>query len=109
MRTNSVLCLLGLVLSATAQRFVRFIATDGKTYTGDAILPTNDTDAAHSKQAKVITGDILGDFTITSQVKVGSGSFDLWLWFNCCCGSDYQDVARPVGPREDTDSALRRI
>jgi len=48
---------------------VRFIATDGKEYTGDAILPPNDTDAAHSKQAKVITGDILGDFQITNQVK----------------------------------------
>ncbi|KAJ7452135.1 hypothetical protein B0H11DRAFT_2176712 [Mycena galericulata] len=69
MRANSVLCLLGLVLSATAQRFVRFISTDGNTYTGDAILLPNDTDAAHSKQAKVITGDILGDFTITHEVK----------------------------------------
>ncbi|KAJ7146076.1 hypothetical protein C8R44DRAFT_7049 [Mycena epipterygia] len=69
MRTKTVLCLLGLTFSATAQRFVRFIATDGKTYSGDAILPPNDTDAAHSKQAKVITGDILGDFTITNQVK----------------------------------------
>jgi hypothetical protein len=70
--TNTSLCLtLSLLGLASAQRFVRFIATDGKEYTGDAILPPNETDAAHSKQAKVITGDILGDFTITQQVKVG--------------------------------------
>ncbi|KAJ7686771.1 hypothetical protein B0H17DRAFT_1332603 [Mycena rosella] len=69
MRTRTALCLLGLALSASAQRFVRFVATDGKEYTGDAILPPNDTDAAHSTQAKVITGDILGNFTVTNQVK----------------------------------------
>ncbi|KAF7326624.1 Fumarylacetoacetate hydrolase domain-containing protein 2 [Mycena venus] len=69
MRARAALCLLGLTLSATAQRFVRFVATDGKTYTGDAILPVGTTDAAHSTQAKVITGDILGDFQITNQVK----------------------------------------
>ncbi len=47
MRAKTTLCLslLSLALSATAQRFVRFIATDGKEYTGDAILPANDTDA----------------------------------------------------------------
>ncbi|KAJ6578893.1 hypothetical protein DFH09DRAFT_1260627 [Mycena vulgaris] len=69
MRIKTPLCLLGLAMSATAQRFVRFISTDGKEYTGDAILPPNDTDAAHSTQAKVITGDILGDFKITNKVK----------------------------------------
>ncbi|KAJ7855023.1 hypothetical protein B0H14DRAFT_2443884 [Mycena olivaceomarginata] len=69
MRATIALSLLSLVLSATGQRFVRFIATDGKEYTGDAILPSGTTDAALSKQAKVITGDILGDFQITSQVK----------------------------------------
>lgn len=84
MRTKTVLCLLGLTFSASAQRFVRFIATDGKTYTGDAILPPNDTDAAHSKQAKVITGDILGDFTITNQVKVGPERCLICIRFDCC-------------------------
>jgi len=69
MRTGTALSLLGLVLSATAQRFVRFIATDGQEYTGDAILPAGTTDAALTKQAKVITGDILGDFQITDEVK----------------------------------------
>ncbi|KAJ7270769.1 hypothetical protein B0H12DRAFT_780023 [Mycena haematopus] len=69
MRASTALTLLGLVLSATAQRFVRFIATDGKEYTGDAILPAGTTDAALAKQAKVIKGDILGDFQITNKVK----------------------------------------
>ncbi|KAJ7600719.1 hypothetical protein C8J56DRAFT_911097 [Mycena floridula] len=52
-----------------AARLVRFISTDGKEYYGDAILPANSTDAAHSTQAHVISGDILGDFTVTKQVK----------------------------------------
>ncbi|KAJ7237365.1 hypothetical protein C8J57DRAFT_1375517 [Mycena rebaudengoi] len=69
MHPRTAIWLLGLVLSATAQRFVRFIATDGKEYTGDAILPPGTTDAAYTKQAKVITGDILGAFQITNQVK----------------------------------------
>jgi hypothetical protein len=70
MRALTLLCLLGLSLTASAQRFVRFISTDGKEYTGDAILKPNDFDAAHSTQAKVITGDILGKFRITNEVKV---------------------------------------
>ncbi|KXN90733.1 Fumarylacetoacetate hydrolase domain-containing protein 2 [Leucoagaricus sp. SymC.cos] len=56
-------------LVANAQRFVRFISTDGKEYTGDAILPQGTTDASKSTSAHVITGDILGDFQITNQVK----------------------------------------
>lgn len=63
--------LLLLPLAVNAQRFVRFISTDGKEYTGDAILPSGSTDAAKSTSARVITGDILGDFKITTQVKVG--------------------------------------
>lgn len=59
-----------LLLATNAQRFVRFISTDNHEYYGDAILPTGTTDAAKSTRARVITGDILGDFTITNQVKV---------------------------------------
>jgi hypothetical protein len=81
MRATIALSLLSLVLSATGQRFVRFIATDGKEYTGDAILPSGTTDAALSKQAKVITGDILGDFQITNQVKVNQ--IALLVDFSC--------------------------
>ncbi|KAJ7058210.1 hypothetical protein C8F01DRAFT_1149968 [Mycena amicta] len=70
MHIHAALALFGFALQvATAQRIVRFIASDGKEYTGDAILNNGDTDTSHSKQARVITGDILGDFTVTSQVK----------------------------------------
>ncbi|KAF9472099.1 hypothetical protein BDN70DRAFT_998336 [Pholiota conissans] len=58
-----------LPLLVDAQRFVRFISTDNKEYYGDAILPAKTVDASQSKEARVITGDILGDFTITNQVK----------------------------------------
>ncbi|KAF9442710.1 fumarylacetoacetate hydrolase [Macrolepiota fuliginosa MF-IS2] len=61
--------LLLLPLAVNAQRFVRFISTDGKEYTGDAILPSGTSDASKSTSARLITGDILGDFQITNQVK----------------------------------------
>ncbi|KAF8588234.1 hypothetical protein K439DRAFT_1384839 [Ramaria rubella] len=61
--------LLGFSLAVSAQRFVRFISSDGNEYYGDAILPAHTTDAAQSSSAKVITGDILGDFQITNEVK----------------------------------------
>jgi len=64
------LCALALLFSfVSAERIVRFVSTDGKTYFGDAILPVNSTDAALSTRAHVITGDILGDFKVTNQVK----------------------------------------
>jgi len=70
MHTLARAILLLLYISLTsAQRFVRFISTDNKEYYGDAILPNNIVDAAHSTQAHVIEGDILGDFTITKEVK----------------------------------------
>ncbi|KAK7206273.1 fumarylacetoacetate hydrolase [Myxozyma melibiosi] len=50
-------------------RFVRFISTDGKTYTGDAILPPGTDDARLATKAIVITGDILGDYTVTNEIK----------------------------------------
>lgn len=68
--TTGSLLLLGLPLLASAQRFVRFISTDNNEYYGDAILPANAQDASKSTQARVITGDILGDFTVTNDVKV---------------------------------------
>lgn len=70
--TTKSLFLLGLPLLASAQRFVRFISTDNKEYNGDAILPADTVDASKSTEARVITGDILGEFTITNQVKVNS-------------------------------------
>ncbi|PFH48532.1 hypothetical protein AMATHDRAFT_5730 [Amanita thiersii Skay4041] len=58
-----------LAVAVEAQRFVRFISTDGKEYTGDAVMPAGVTDASKSTSAKVIRGDILGDFEITDTVK----------------------------------------
>lgn len=58
-----------LALFVNAQRFVRFISTDNREYYGDAILSGGSTDAAQSTRARVIKGDILGDFKITNQVK----------------------------------------
>lgn len=69
----TLLWLVGLLsLCSNAERFVRFISTDGKEYYGDAILPANTTDAFFSTSAHVITGDILGDFTVTKEVKVSA-------------------------------------
>ncbi|KAF5375855.1 hypothetical protein D9615_008193 [Tricholomella constricta] len=58
-----------VTLAVEAQRFVRFISTDDREYTGDAILPASTTDASKSTKARVIEGDILGNFTITQHVK----------------------------------------
>ncbi|KAJ7779530.1 hypothetical protein B0H14DRAFT_2962275 [Mycena olivaceomarginata] len=66
---SRLLTFLSLLLLVSAERIVRFISTDGKEYYGDAILPANTTDAAHSTTARVIQGDILGDFTVTKQIK----------------------------------------
>jgi 2-keto-4-pentenoate hydratase/2-oxohepta-3-ene-1,7-dioic acid hydratase in catechol pathway len=64
-----ILLFLSLSLAVSGERIVRFISTDGKEYYGDAILPAGTTDAAKSTSARVIHGDILGDFTVTKQVK----------------------------------------
>ncbi|KAF8172784.1 hypothetical protein K438DRAFT_1909060 [Mycena galopus ATCC 62051] len=66
---SRLLTFLSLFLLVSAERFVRFISTDGKEYYGDAILPANSTDAAQSTTARVIQGDILGDFTVTKEIK----------------------------------------
>jgi len=69
MRIVNFLFPITVSLAVSAQRFVRFISDDGNEYYGDAILPTNTTDASQSTSARVITGDILGDFNITDEVK----------------------------------------
>lgn len=53
-----------------AERIVRFLSNDGKVYFGDAILPANTTNAAFSTSARVIEGDVLGEYRVTRQVKV---------------------------------------
>ncbi|CAN6613997.1 hypothetical protein TRVA0_005S03444 [Trichomonascus vanleenenianus] len=52
----------------TAQRIVRFIAADGRTYYGDAILPVGVTDSRRATQARLISGDILGDYKVEQSV-----------------------------------------
>jgi len=49
-------------------RLVRFLAKDGKTYYGDAILAPGVSDIAKVKQARVIKGDIFGKHDVTEQV-----------------------------------------
>lgn len=47
---------------------IRFLAKDGRTYYGDAILPSGVTDIAKATQARVIKGDIFGKHDITDHV-----------------------------------------
>ena len=51
-----------------AQRLVRFLARDGRTYYGDAILPRGVTDIAKAKHAHIIKGDIFGKHDVTDQI-----------------------------------------
>ncbi|KAK2812369.1 hypothetical protein FQN50_001368 [Emmonsiellopsis sp. PD_5] len=47
-------------------RLIRFLAKDGRTYYGDAILPHGTTDISKSTHARLITGDIFGAHTLTN-------------------------------------------
>ncbi|PHH65473.1 hypothetical protein CDD81_2253 [Ophiocordyceps australis] len=53
---------------ASFSRLVRFLAQNGRTYYGDAILPPGVTDVAKSCQARIITGDIFGKHDVLDQV-----------------------------------------
>jgi len=53
---------------ASFSRLVRFLAKDGRTYYGDAILPGGVTDIAKAKQAKIIKGEIFGKHNVTDEV-----------------------------------------
>ena len=48
---------------------MRFLAKDGRTYYGDAILPHGVTDIAKARQAKVITGSIFGEHKVTEELQ----------------------------------------
>lgn len=50
------------------KRLVRFVAADGKTYFGDAILPSGSSDSRRSEKAYKIVGDVFSDHTITDEV-----------------------------------------
>ncbi|KXJ95769.1 fumarylacetoacetate hydrolase family protein [Microdochium bolleyi] len=51
-------------------RLVRFLATDGNVYYGDAILPdgSETNDISHTQRAHIITGSIFGKHEVTDQV-----------------------------------------
>ena len=51
-------------------RLVRFLAKDGRTYYGDAILPQGISDIGKTKQARVIKGDLFGKHDVTEQIAV---------------------------------------
>ncbi|KAI9772244.1 MAG: hypothetical protein M1840_000993 [Geoglossum simile] len=49
-------------------RLVRFLARDGRTYYGDAILTPGATDTGKATHARVIKGDIFGKHEVTDQI-----------------------------------------
>lgn len=51
-------------------RLVRFLAKDGRTYYGDAILPKGVSDIGRTRQARVIKGDVFGEHNVTEQIAV---------------------------------------
>ncbi|RDK36510.1 hypothetical protein M752DRAFT_280399, partial [Aspergillus phoenicis ATCC 13157] len=53
---------------ATFSRLVRFLAKDGQTYYGDALLSAGVSDIAQATKARVIQGDIFGQHHVTDQI-----------------------------------------
>jgi 2-keto-4-pentenoate hydratase/2-oxohepta-3-ene-1,7-dioic acid hydratase in catechol pathway len=51
------------------QRLVRFLAKDGKTYYGDAILPAGTTDIGKAKKARIIQGSPFANHEVTDQIE----------------------------------------
>ncbi len=58
------------MIANRSERLVRFLAKDGRTYYGDAILPVGVSDIEKTKQARVIKGDIFGKHDVTEQIAV---------------------------------------
>ncbi|UKZ73130.1 hypothetical protein TrVFT333_000771 [Trichoderma virens FT-333] len=54
-------------MSARFTRLIRFLAKDGRTYYGDAVLPQGVSDVAKAQRARIIEGDIFGKYN--SHVK----------------------------------------
>ena len=50
------------------QRLIRFLATDGQIYNGEALLACGTSDLSKATRAKVITGDIFGTHQVTDRV-----------------------------------------
>ncbi|OLL25262.1 Fumarylacetoacetate hydrolase domain-containing protein 2 [Neolecta irregularis DAH-3] len=55
-------------MSRTISRLIRFLAIDNSVYFGDAILPNGVTDSAAARSARIVTGDIFGDYQFTDQI-----------------------------------------
>ncbi|KAL8658134.1 MAG: hypothetical protein Q9226_001253 [Calogaya cf. arnoldii] len=53
---------------STFSRLIRFLAKDGRTYYGDAFLPSGTLDIGKATQARVIRGDIFGKHDVTEQI-----------------------------------------
>ncbi|KAI5282160.1 hypothetical protein KEM54_002946, partial [Ascosphaera aggregata] len=49
-------------------RLIRFIATSGKIYQGDAILPSGTTDISQCTSAKVVVGNVFGEHKVTDEI-----------------------------------------
>lgn len=63
-------CLLLPLISEYFQRLIRFIATDEKTYYGNAILPSGITDVSKVTKANLIEGNIFDSHKVTEKVLV---------------------------------------
>lgn len=65
---QTLLCPLLITVCGNTKRLVRFLAKDGQIYYGDAILPAGTNDIAKVTQARVIQGEIFGQYHITDKV-----------------------------------------
>ncbi|PON21621.1 fumarylacetoacetate hydrolase [Trichoderma gamsii] len=54
-------------MSGRFTRLIRFLAKDGRTYYGDAILPQGVSDVAKAQRARIIEGDIFGKYHVTDE------------------------------------------
>ncbi|KAL7922608.1 hypothetical protein ACQKWADRAFT_291918 [Trichoderma austrokoningii] len=54
-------------MSGRFTRLIRFLAKDGRTYYGDAILPKGVSDVAKAQRAHIIEGDIFGKYNVTDE------------------------------------------
>lgn len=51
------------------KRLIRFIGEDNQEYFGDAILPEGEIDVYKAKEATIIIGDVLKDYTLTNYTQ----------------------------------------
>ncbi|KAM3503627.1 hypothetical protein MY11210_008646 [Beauveria gryllotalpidicola] len=52
---------------ASFSRLVRFLSNDGRSYYGDAILPHGESDISKATSARIIEGDIFGEYQVTDR------------------------------------------